>query len=92
VRGEKGDEAMTSRDFCFWLQGFFELNPGGTGMSAAQANLVKRHLALVFKHEIDPSMGDTAHQAKLDETHGPPVKTEPAWARPQDPDGPVARC
>lgn len=52
---------MTSRDFCYWLQGYFELNEelqDGRGMGAAQTETVKQHLALVFKHEIDPSMPD----------------------------------
>lgn len=50
---------MTSRDFCYWLQGYFELNEelqDGRGMGAGQTEMVKRHLALVFKHEIDPSI------------------------------------
>lgn len=66
---------MTSRDFVFWLQGFLEISAGGATpdapLTAAQVDCVQRHLALVFKHEIDPSMGDAAHQAKLDETHNP---------------------
>lgn len=59
---------MTSRDFCFWLQGHFELNGSGE-ISANKADLIRRHLALVFKHEIDPSMGDTAHQSELNVLH-----------------------
>lgn len=48
---------MTSRDFCYWLQGHFELtNP--QELSARETTLIKQHLALVFKHEIDPSMPD----------------------------------
>jgi hypothetical protein len=48
---------MTSRDFCYWLQGHFELaNP--QELSARETALIKQHLALVFKHEIDPSMPD----------------------------------
>lgn len=34
-----------------------------------QTELVKRHLALVFKHEIDPSAGPPEHQAELDAIH-----------------------
>ena len=52
---------MTSRDFCYWLQGYFELNEelnDGRGLGAAQTEMVKRHLAMVFKHEIDPSIPD----------------------------------
>jgi len=45
---------MTSRDFCFWLQGYFELN-GKEQISKEKANVISNHLNLVFKHEIDPS-------------------------------------
>lgn len=47
---------MTSRDFCYWLQGHFEIAETDT-LSESQVKMIKRHLALVFKHEIDPSMG-----------------------------------
>lgn len=62
---------MTSRDFRFWLQGFFELTDE-TGMSAQQSDMVKRHLALVFTHEIDPSMGDPSAQHALNAIHDLP--------------------
>lgn len=43
---------MQTRDFCFWLQGFFELQPGETvAITAEQAVLIKRHLSLVFQHD-----------------------------------------
>ncbi len=59
---------MTSRDFCFWLQGMFELGQP-TALNESTTAAIKAHLALVFVHEIDPSMGPPAHQAKLDEVH-----------------------
>lgn len=59
---------MTSRDFAYWLQGFFELaNP--SSLTKEQTKLIKAHLSLVFVHEIDPSMGPPDHQKKLDEIH-----------------------
>lgn len=60
---------MTSRDFCFWLQGALELNPPEEGFTPQQVEVLKKHLALAFIHEIDPSMGDEAHQEKLDNAH-----------------------
>ncbi len=44
---------MNSIDFCFWLQGYFELN-GQAKVSDEQAEIIKNHLNLVFLHEIDP--------------------------------------
>lgn len=59
---------MKATEFCFWLQGHFEMN--GTGaLSADQAEMIQRHLSLVFKHEIDPSQGTTEHQAELQALH-----------------------
>ena len=51
---------MTSRDFCYWLQGFFEvtqagLNYGTAALHADQIKTIQNHLAMVFIHEIDPS-------------------------------------
>ncbi len=76
---------MTSRDFCYWLQGFFEIQ-APLRMDETQLAAVKRHLAMVFIHEIDPSMPDPS--GKLQETHQPP---KPAGEWP--PSGePVYRC
>jgi hypothetical protein len=61
---------MTSRDFCFWLQGFFELTTPTVQLTAPQIALVRAHLNLVFAHEIDPSMGGPRPQAKLNSIHG----------------------
>ena len=64
---------MTSRDFAFWLQGFFEIS-GTSRIDEGQTDIIKRHLSLVFKHEIDPSMGDEKHQTELNEIHSiPPI-------------------
>lgn len=65
---------MTSRDFCYWLQGFIEVTqaaaPGTPlALTAAQLECMQRHLAMVFKHEIDPGMGDAEAQKQLNELH-----------------------
>jgi hypothetical protein len=73
---------VTSRDFCFWLQGFLEIQEAAVqptmttsnafhALDPMQLQCVKRHLALVFTHEIDPSMGPAQHQASLDKIHAP---------------------
>lgn len=61
---------MQSRDFVFWLQGFFEIS-GWTMLDEKQVNTIRNHLNLVFEHEIDPAMGDAEHQAKLNKVHSP---------------------
>ena len=67
---------MTSRDFCYWLQGFFELRKNENQIiDAEQSKIIQNHLAMVFKHEIDPSMGDKEHQATLDNLHNPSKTT-----------------
>lgn len=59
---------MTSRDFCYWLQGLFELSEPRQ-LSVEQTTMVRRHLALVFEHEIDPSAGPPEKQAELSAIH-----------------------
>ena len=49
---------MTSRDFCYWLQGFFELQGTNQALTPEQVQIIKIHLKLVFLHEIDPSYSD----------------------------------
>ena len=44
---------MNSIDMCFWLQGFFELS-GTKEVTPEQVEIIKKHLHLVFVHEIDP--------------------------------------
>ena len=69
---------MTSRDFCYWLQGFFEIagnrpcppEPASCwNLSDSQINMIKNHLGMVFKHEIDPSFGSKDHQIELARAH-----------------------
>ena len=78
---------MKSSEFCYWLQGYFELSSGGQGLSQEQVDTVKRHLALVFVHEIDPSYGP--NQAELQSIHD----GEPLVKTPSKPGGGVLyRC
>ncbi len=59
---------MTSRDFAYWLQGYFEVAKPVT-IPFEETEMIKKHLNLVFKHEIDPSMGDEKHQDELNKIH-----------------------
>lgn len=63
---------MKTTEFCYWLQGLFELQPdvADKGLTPAQTVMVQRHLALVFKHDIDPSYSpDPAKQAEMHAIH-----------------------
>jgi uncharacterized protein YlzI (FlbEa/FlbD family) len=44
---------LTERDFCYWLQGFFELNAGAVTLTSQQIESIRNHLNLVFEHSID---------------------------------------
>ena len=81
---------MNSRDFCFWLQGFFEVS-GQKDLNAHQVEIVRKHLDMVFAHEIDPSMGDKKHQDLLTLIHqgdtdsGHQTTNAPPWRPDRDP-------
>jgi hypothetical protein len=45
---------MKSVEFCYWLQGLFEVAEPQT-LNEKQVDLIKRHLNMVFVHEIDQS-------------------------------------
>lgn len=74
---------MSPRDFCYWLQGLFELGEPAT-LDVRQTELVRRHLALVFKHSIDAPDPSGVLQA----IHDGVVSTNPAVDVP----GTVYRC
>lgn len=71
---------MTSRDFCYWLQGLLEVGKPSS-LNQDQIDTIKNHLNLVFVHEID----SPDPKGKLQETHdGKP--------RPVRPNNPMIRC
>ena len=66
---------MTAENFVYWLQGFFEIaesNHPALTLSNAQVEIIKRHLNLVFIHDIDPKAGGPEVQEKLNKAHNPP--------------------
>ena len=83
---------MTSRDFCYWLQGFFELtiDDGEISVSKEQAKTIQNHLNLVFKHEIDPSMPDPT--GVLQATHDGKANFPFGGFPPKPNSGPLLRC
>lgn len=82
---------MTSRDFAYWLMGVFEVgNP--KELDATQTRIIKQHLALVFKHEIDPSYSDDPKvQAEMNAIHNGHQPSTPGPGG-VDEDGNVYRC
>ena len=81
---------MTAREFCYWLQGMFELAQPGE-FNAEQTAMIKRHLAMVFVHDIDPSYPKEQKPA-LDVLHAgtgsAPTQTQ-TWPGVG---GPLIRC
>jgi hypothetical protein len=61
---------MTSRDFCYWLQGYFEIAGEDIYLEQEQVACIKRHLNMVFIHEIDPSF-PAKQQKALSNSHSP---------------------
>lgn len=55
---------MTPENFCYWLQGFFEISKT-TEMTALQVEEIKNHLSLVFKKET-PDLNELvlSHESK----------------------------
>lgn len=55
---------MTPENFCYWLQGFFEISKT-TEMTALQVEEIKNHLSLVFKKET-PDLNELifGHESK----------------------------
>lgn len=58
---------MKATEFCYWLQGMFEL-AAPTELNAEQTDLIKRHLAMAFQHDIDKSY-PAKDQDKLNALH-----------------------
>ena len=83
---------MKASEFCYWLQGYFEIASSGEKVDdqlrPAQIAVIKAHLAMVFKHELDQQHGTPEHQAELQSIHDA-VKAE---ILNTGPGGKVYRC
>lgn len=64
---------MTSNDFCYWLNGFFELS-NGTTLTDEQVSIIKDHLKLVFKKETPTYYPPQTFPAQ-------PFISEPFWPK-----------
>lgn len=59
---------MKPDQFCYWLQGFFELSDEDT-INEVQIDAIKRHLNLVFVHSLDPESESETSATKWDLQH-----------------------
>ncbi len=48
---------MNAQDFCFWLQGHFELVENQDHLSIKQVQVIKAHLNLVFEQQTQVDHG-----------------------------------
>jgi hypothetical protein len=65
---------MTAQEFCYWLQGYIEVQRAGddglpAGLNSRQMGVISKHLDMVFAHDIDPKAGGPEAQAKLNALH-----------------------
>lgn len=83
---------MTPQEFCYWLQGYFELSmEGSKSINEYQVNQIRNHLNMVFVHSIDPQAGDKADF--LDALHSAGVAaTTPVKPKLDLGHGPGMRC
>lgn len=56
---------MTEREFCYWLQGYFELSGSTNGLTADQVECIRRHLQLVDAVQGKPP--ETTKKASKDD-------------------------
>lgn len=79
---------MKAVEFAFWMQGFFEIAEPKT-ITEEQTTMIKNHLALVFKHEIDPSYSkDPKVQEEMNNIHS----GKPSFTLGKQENGEVYRC
>ena len=57
---------MTSKGFCYWLQGYAELS--APPPTESQWTTIRKHLDMVFEHELDKEIPD--QEGKLQTIHG----------------------
>lgn len=69
-------KSISPENFCYWLQGFFEITGGisNEGITLAQVNVIKKHLALVFTNVT--SSEDKPALVKESPASQPPLSLE----------------
>lgn len=83
---------MKSSEFCYWLQGYIEIGHDQMhqmGLNYEQTEIIKKHLSLVFKHELDQTHGSLEQQAELQAIHDAPIESKYGSIGPA---GEIYRC
>jgi hypothetical protein len=63
---------MQPSDFCLWLKSVLSARES-RAITPEETDLIRENLSTVFRHEIDPQMGDELHQALLNKIHSDPL-------------------
>ena len=66
---------MSPSDFCLWLRALLDKQTHAA-LTREEAALIRENLSEVFQHDIDPQMGNEAHQAMLNQIHSRPSQKE----------------
>lgn len=71
---------MNERDFCYWLQGFFE-NANPTVLTNDQIETIRKHLNLVFEDRTGCSIQRPALQGQQPDVRGGTIIND--WDNPR---------
>lgn len=75
---------MQTRDFCFWLQGLFEVAKPET-LTKEQVDLIRVHLDLVFQHDAGIKKEEMRHPLPpAPPPTRPPSAGSPDWLNLRD--------
>lgn len=75
---------MEAQQFCYWLQGFAELN-NGVPPNDMQWKAIRDHLSLVFNKVTPPYNVPLPRSPNPNDVLGPPVNLPPVWYTNPDP-------
>lgn len=76
---------MKASEFCYWLQGYFEIEGQNATLTMEQCEVVRNHLGLVFVHDLDPKQIADKLQAIHDGNEKPQIGGS-------GPNGEIYRC
>lgn len=91
---------MTPQEFCYWLQGYFELSraiPNDGKLYESQIKMIHEHLQLVFKKITDKNTAQIVIQGKpkddfLERARASGMVSDQALLRAATTDRPLSYC